>query len=357
MSFVNSSSYGSYAIYTAYGYDGLTHYMLYGPDMTKAPQDLNRAAGPYPTAPNSWPGQFWGVNEKGHCVAELVSKLSPVLYQQSIYFYSHETHSLTTLPLPSGTSFPNTAFADPNDGQFAYRLLINNRDSIAGTLWYGYTGNIGLHTKPFRWTASSGTKEILAGSTDGDSLALGADDYLVGSYGFDIAAGGLFSDTVFGYLSGSVPTFTDVQGGSSSFYPTDINDFDFVSGVGGTSSGLTFPFVETYWIPGSGATQQESVLGTIIPGDSAFAVNLDNFGRVFGTEYISNNPVTVLWQDFSPGQTPVTVNSLIPLDQIPGNAVSWSFTSMDHAGNIWGGYYDANGNYYPVYLEPNLSVS
>jgi hypothetical protein len=357
MSFVNASSSGYYALYTAYGSDGATHYMLYGPDLTKPPQDLNRAAGPYPNAPYSWQGQFWGVNDKGHCVAEQTIKLSPILYQQNVYFYTHETHTLINLPLPSGTSFPSTAFADPNDGRFAFRLMINDRDSIAGTLWYGYTGNIGIHNKPFRWSPSAGTKEILAGPTDGDALALANNDWLVGGLGFDLLTGGEFTNMVYGYLVGSIATFTDTQAGASSFYPTDQNDFNFVSGVGATPSGSEFPFVETYWIPGSTGTEEESILGTMNPGDSAFATNLDNFGRVFGQELTPNGAVPVLWQDWSPLQTPVPVTSLIPPAQIPGNAASWSFSSMDHAGNIWGGYLDANGNYYPAFLSPNPSNS
>ncbi len=84
------------------------------PGYGQPPQDLSTAAGPDgPGTTTVWPGSFFAVNDKGHCVA--------MGFDGSVYSLQAETHALTQLP-QVGYLTHQTSFA------------ISARDTIAGTL-------------------------------------------------------------------------------------------------------------------------------------------------------------------------------------------------------------------------------
>ncbi len=102
-----TSSQGIYAIGYAADVNGLTHYLLYGPNFANPPQDLSLGAGPYPLASTPWNGIFSSVNDKGHTVAYVPFD---DLTAENVYLYDHESHSLTQVPLPNHLS-ANTLFS------------------------------------------------------------------------------------------------------------------------------------------------------------------------------------------------------------------------------------------------------
>jgi hypothetical protein len=342
-----TSSRGLYAI--GYGTDvsGATHYLLYGPDYSKPPQDLSLGAGPYPLATTPWSGIYTAVNDKGHAVA--YSQFDS-LTAASVYLYQHEQHLLTEVPLPAHLP-ANTLFAAPSG---VNALTINNGDRIAGDIALGgdQNGNHPVLT-PFRWTASGNFMDapfVHAGYSI-TMHALSTNDFMVGVTN----PNAIYAGAVLGYLSsGETETFSDTSGGyPEGLDPFDVNDFDYVCGVAyGFANAYRSAFVETGWVSG---TPEEFVLGAINSGGNTNALCLDNFGRVLGVEddtAIGGARYPVLWQQYGQGQVPVPVSSLVPVGVAP-SATFWWFQSMDHAGNIWGYYDDSLGSVHLFYLSPN----
>jgi hypothetical protein len=238
--------------------------------------------------------------------------------------------------------------------------FINDRDNIAGTLVYGYQPGSNVHVKPFRWTAATGTKEVLAGSDDGYVTVFGNDDWIYGPWGtFNYAVsngavcGCSSTGNAFAYLEGTPQTLSDTSGNSLIVVPAGVSSSDVVCGTGWSSTvSWGLPLI---WSKGI-----ESVLGVRSSAQNWLtgAVNMDDSGRVFGgdTDPLLGNHTALLWQNTNPGTVPVPVIQLFDPGVQP-NAVSWTFTSMDNAGNIWGGYNDSIGQFHACYLSPPSNTS
>ena len=55
---VSVSRYGTFVLGSATDGNGVTHYLLWGPNLGAAPQDLSKAAGPTPASPVPYDGVF-----------------------------------------------------------------------------------------------------------------------------------------------------------------------------------------------------------------------------------------------------------------------------------------------------------
>ncbi len=327
------SNHGKFMIASAHDKAGIEHYLLYGPDFTQEPQDLNLGAGPTPFSATPWNGGFLAVNDKGHALAFQTADGTAA----NLFYYTHETHQLTPISAPNSFTFVVAT---------GYSMSASN--VVAGTMVANYANGTWGTERAFRWSPTSGMKEILP-PQPGFSIVSSA----INDLDFQVGYMGEFG---FEYREGAPVQFTfDYFGEPELLELLGINDFGYIGGFGVEP----FTFFEGIAAP---LVIQPS-FGTLVPlgvdksGDSAEVQSLDNFGRAFGFYQPINSNGTytesyaVLWQITNPSQLPVTVQSLVP-SGADLNATKWAFTNMDLQGVIYGYFTDANGINYPVTLTP-----
>ena len=160
---VSVSRYGTFVLGSATDGNGVTHYLLWGPNLGAAPQDLSKAAGPTPASPVPYDGVFTAVNDKSRTVVYDPSTSTWAIYD-------HLSHGfLNTIPQVSGY----TIIAAP---------VLNNTEHVGGTLQANGNGN----EVPFIFDNDTGqTKQVFvqSGSTLGDfgaTFDLSSESLLVG---------------------------------------------------------------------------------------------------------------------------------------------------------------------------------
>ncbi len=345
------SRHGKYFILTATDASGNVHGLLYGPDVTKTPQDLSGSAGPYGPNTNGrlWLPEYLSVNDKGEV---LVAELDFGNGSYDLYsIYRHQNHSLS--PVLSGPN-PNYAFTL---GQNRYnRQILNNRD-IVGLTEHTSNGT----QRSAMWLDPIDPMHLVfpgSGNPSSSVVDLGDDNFLIGNYVGDngITLG-------YYYQPSTAPTILNPYSPTWEYYttilPSNINDLDQIVGSGYKGNGGEIWVTTPNTLPGVPPTylfmQGQKILqpwGTYM--DTAEAI--DNFGRILGYEQQNNTTgqttfisTYYVWYSGNSSATPCL--SLLPPGADQPNTY-WFFTQMDMNGTIYGTEYDQNGNFIPFLMTP-----
>jgi hypothetical protein len=344
------SRHGKYFVLTAVDANGNVHGLLYGPDVTKPPQDLAGSAGLY--GPNTggrlWEPKFLSVNDKGEILVGQID-FSNGSYD-SYGIYNHETHTVT--PVPAG---PTASYNFNTSRNIYNQQVLNDRDAVSVT---EQTSN--NTQRAALWLSPTEPMHLVfpgIGNPSASASGLSDDDMQIGTYS------GPSSTLGFIYRPGITPLTLNPDSWDLGFYqtvlPNAVNDFDQVVGTGyyGNASEI--------WVSGQFAAAGGSFSAPTFqfePGVSRFypwgvyidtALAIDNSQRVLGFEqtdpYGSAPFLTTYYIWWNGSATPC-------LDFLPAGVnqpnTTWFFSQMDMNGTIYGTEVDANGNLIPFMLTP-----
>jgi hypothetical protein len=342
--FVSASRHGNYAVWVSYDSQSNAHYLLYGPDFTKPPQDLNGSAGPSgpKTGGKLWDGIITTVTDEG-IVGGVIPSSQGSQYGSN-FLYDHRVHTIYPMASLAGFNYATDSGGGP---------LVNDRNT---TVSIAYSSSVeelvessGLGGGLRKIFPAPGHPTITLTGIDGDNEVLGEAISNGAATGFLYTPG-------FAVL----PVNPEVYGNGASSYlyviPADISDGDY---TGGLLCGMGFYYDASYnthrdgWVaqytPSEAQPNGSPFSFYFLQGAPCQPLSIDNSGRVFGYLYGYNGAQynAVLWNNFT--SSPTDVNSLLPAG---APSVNYEYASMDKNGVIYGTAY-ASGVAEPFTLSPN----